>query len=201
MTSFETTSTFALTYDYLCPFARIAHEAVVDGIGEGRPWTVEFRPFSLSQSHIDEGSADVWDRPVGTDGTRGVLALEWSLAVRDEAPGQFLAFHRGLFTARHDHAADIGDLRVLGEVATGAGLDPAMVSEVVGSGQPRKRLAEEHTEAVERWAVFGVPTFIAGDEAVFVRLMERGRIDDIEQVLRMLDWSRLNEFKRTRLAH
>ena len=193
------TSTFALTYDYLCPFARIAHETVVDGLAEGQPWTVEFRPFSLSQVHIEEGSPDVWDRTAGEDGTSGVLALEWSLAVRDESPELFPAFHRAVFAARHDDAADIGDPQVLADVATGAGLDPAVISEIVASGLPRKRLAEEHTEAVVSWAVFGVPTFIVGDEAVFVRLMERGRIEDVEQVLQMLDWSQLNEFKRTRL--
>jgi hypothetical protein len=55
----------------------------------------------------------------------------------------------------------------------------------------------EHTEAVERWRVFGVPTFIEGDEAVFVRLMERGNVDDLEQVLALLQATRLNEFKRT----
>jgi hypothetical protein len=58
-------------------------------------------------------------------------------------------------------------------------------------------LIKEHTQAVERWHVFGVPTFIEGDQAVFVRIMERGRDDDVEQVLSLLDSTRLNEFKRT----
>jgi len=48
--------------------------------------------------------------------------------------------------------------------------------------------------------VWGVPTYIEGDEAVFVRFMERGRVDDLERTLDMLQWSRLNEFKRTRIA-
>ena len=67
-------------------------------------------------------------------------------------------------------------------------------------GRPLKTLAAEHLEAVERWAVFGVPTFIEGDEAVFVRFMERGRVDDLERALDLLPWDRLNEFKRTRTA-
>jgi hypothetical protein len=29
--------------------------------------------------------------------------------------------------------------------------------------------------------------------------MERGRVDDLERVLDLLPWSRLNEFKRTRI--
>ncbi len=58
----------------------------------------------------------------------------------------------------------------------------------------------EHTEAVERWAVFGVPTYIEGEEAVFVRFMERGRADDLLRALDLLEWTRLNEFKRTKIA-
>ena len=48
--------------------------------------------------------------------------------------------------------------------------------------------------------MFGVPTFIEGEEAVFIRFMERGRVDDLEHALELLQWSRLNEFKRTRIA-
>jgi hypothetical protein len=29
--------------------------------------------------------------------------------------------------------------------------------------------------------------------------MERGRIDDLERMVGLLDWARLNEFKRTRI--
>ena len=38
------------------------------------------------------------------------------------------------------------------------------------AGRPLKTLAAEHTEAVKRWAMFGVPTFVVGDRAVFVAL-------------------------------
>ena len=62
-----------------------------------------------------------------------------------------------------------------------------------------KTLAAEHTEAVDRWSVFGVPTYIEGEEAVFVRFMERGRVDDLERMLELLEFTRLNEFKRTRI--
>jgi len=51
--------------------------------------------------------------------------------------------------------------------------------------------------------VWGVPTFIIGDRAVFVRLMHRPDGDaalataTIERVLGLLDWPDLNEFKHT----
>ena len=47
--------------------------------------------------------------------------------------------------------------------------------------------------------MFGVPTFVVGDRAVFVRLMERDRPDDIDRVLDLFEFERLNEFKHTRI--
>lgn len=188
---------FALTYDYLCPFARVANETVVEALRDGASWEVTFVPFSLSEAHIGDGEPSVWDRSPDADGVRGVRALAWSLAVRDKYPDAFLDFHLGLFAARHDGAADVDAERTLFETAAAAGLEPDAVAAVVAGGGPSATLEKEHTEAVDRWSVFGVPTFLAGDEAVFVRLMERHLVDDVERVLDMLTWSNLNEFKRT----
>lgn len=188
---------FAITFDYLCPFARIGNEAVVEALDEGADWDVRYVPFSLAQAHVEEGDPDVWDRPVRAPGTRGVVALQWGIAVRDHFPQRFAAFHVGLFDARHTRAADVDHDAVLGEVAGLAGLDARAIAAVVAGGSALETLAAEHREAVERWSVFGVPTFIAGDEAVFVRLMERHNVADVRAVLDMLEWTRLNEFKRT----
>ena len=51
--------------------------------------------------------------------------------------------------------------------------------------------------AEEDHDVFGVPTFISGSDAVFVRFMERHNRTDLYRVLDMLSWTNLNEFKRT----
>lgn len=190
---------FEITYDYLCPFARIANEAVAEALEDGADWKVRFRPFSLAQSHVEAGAAAAWDRPPGSEMTRGVRALLWSLAVRDRFPEAFLDFHVRLFSARHDEAADVDDLDVLAGVARSVGIDPELVGKVVADGAPRETLAAEHEESVRRWAVFGVPTFIAADDAVFVRLMERHDRRGLERVLDLLHWPALNEFKRTRI--
>ena len=187
---------FAVTFDYLCPFARNANEAVLSGLERGEDWDVTFRPFSLAQAHTEEGETAVWERP---EGASGVRALLWGLATRDEFPEVFPLVHRSLFAARHDHGLDIGDESVLREAVAAAGGNPDAVAEVVASGRPGKVLASEHSEAVERWAVFGVPTFIVGEEAVFVRFMERDRVEDLRRVLELLTWTNLNEFKRTRV--
>lgn len=192
------TKEFAITYDYLCPFARIANETVVDALQEGAPWTVAFRPFSLHQNHRGSDELAVWDDPEGAEG-RGVRALLWSLAVRDGVPDRFADFHVRLFSARHDDGADLGSEAVLGAVAEASGVDAGAISDQVSAGTPMKALAAEHTSLVEDLGVFGVPTFIAGDEAVFVRLMDRHDRASLERVLDMISLTELNEFKRTRI--
>jgi hypothetical protein len=193
------TRSFAVTFDYRCPFARNAHEAVVTGLREGRDWDVRFLPFSLDQAHAEEGEVPVWDRPPLERGT-GTLALQWGIAIRDHFPDQFFDFHVGAFAARHDHALKLGHEDVLRDVANAAGLDVDAVAAEVDSGRPLKTLAEEHTEAVKNWNVFGVPTFIEGDVAVFIRFMERDRADDVDRALELLPWTRLNEYKHTSIA-
>lgn len=186
----------SVTFDYLCPFARNAHEAILDRTSSTGAPLPHIRPFSLAQVHLDEDEPDVWIAP---EGKSGVLALQWGIAVRDHLPEYFPKAHRALFAARHDLGQDIKQEAVVREAISSAGVDADEVAEIVASGDPLDVIAAEHTEAVERWGVFGVPTFIMGEEAVFIRFMERGRVDDLDRALGMLEWSQLNEFKRTRI--
>ena len=190
---------FELTFDYLCPFARNINDSVLEGVAAGESWEVRLRPFSLAQTKVDEGGVNVWDRPPGSDERYGVLALEWGLAVRDSWPERFPAFHIALFGARHDRGADIGDPATLADVATSIGVDAPAAADEVASGTPARTLGREHEELVSRWSVFGVPTLIVGEEAVFVRSMERHRPDEIARLLELIEWTNLNEFKRTRI--
>jgi hypothetical protein len=192
------TRRFGLTWDYLCPFARNVHEAVVAGIRDGRDWDVRFSAFSLDQVHLDEGETPVWERPLD-DAGRGVRALLWGIVVRDSFPEQFLDFHVGLYRARFDESQPINEEATMRAVATQVGVDAEAVAAEIASGGPAKTLEAEHTEAVERFAVFGVPTILDGDEAVFLRLMERGNVADLEQALGLVGDTRLNEFKRTKI--
>jgi hypothetical protein len=172
---------FAITHDYLCPFARNAAEVVVRALEAGPAVQVDYRAFSLSQVHLAEGEAPVWRK--GTEPRSGVLALQWGLAVRDELPERFPAAHLALFAARHDHGLDLGDPEVLAAAVASA--------------------AADHTWAVDSSRVFGVPTFVTDRRAVFVRLMDRPASPEaarstLERVLAMVeDWPDLNEFKAT----
>jgi predicted DsbA family dithiol-disulfide isomerase len=171
---------------------------VVTALRKGADLDVRFLAFSLDEAHAEEGQLPVWERAPGEWGT-GVLALLYGIAARDQFAEQFFDAHLELFAARFDRGQKLGHEEVLREAVGNAGLDPDTVAEEVWSGRPLKTLASEHTDSVDRWGVFGVPTFIEGDEAVFVRLMERNRTDDLDRMLELLAWSRLNEFKRTRI--
>jgi 2-hydroxychromene-2-carboxylate isomerase len=185
----------AVTFDYRCPFAYNGNAATIAATRGGADLDVRYVPFSLDQAHVEEGEPPVWERAPGAWGT-GVLALLYGIAVRDAFPDQFEDAHLALFAARHDKGLKLGHEDVLRDAVTSAGLDPDGVAEEVQSGRPLAALAAEHTEAVTRWGVWGVPTFIEGEEAAFVRFMERGRVDDLERMLELLSWTRFNEFKR-----
>ena len=192
---------FAVTHDYLCPFARNAAEVVVRALEADDSLEVGFRAFSLSQVHLEEDAPPVWQP--GTEPASGVLALQWGLAVRDELPERFPAVHLALFAARHDQGLDINDPEVLAGAVASAGIDPDEVAKLVASGGPAAALAADHTWAADGSRVFGVPTFVTDRRAVFVRLMGRpatptDALATLDRVLAMVeDWDDLNEFKAT----
>jgi hypothetical protein len=194
---------FAVTWDYRCPFARIGHEHILDGLEAGAPWDVTFVPFFLNQSHVAEGAPSAWEDPTQQP---DLLALAAGVVVRDRYPDQFLAVHRSLFTARHDEGGDLRDRDVVREALTRAGADADAVLAEVDAGWPAKQIRTEHEDMVGRLDVFGVPTFIVDDSAVFIRLMARPNGDGalavatIERVLGLItDHPEINEFKHTQL--
>jgi hypothetical protein len=195
---------FALTFDYRCPFARTVHEHVVLALQAGAPWDVSFLAFSLDQPHVEPGQPDAWDDPARLPGNHATLA---GISVRDSQPDLFLAVHHALFTARHEQRLDVRVLDAVLDVVAAAGADRELVAADIESGRPAKVLGAEHAGYVESHAVFGVPTFIVGDDAVFVRLMERPAGDaelartTIERVVGTITgWPELNEYKHTRIS-
>jgi hypothetical protein len=199
------TRRFAITFDYLCPFARNGNEHVIAGLRDGADWDVEFLPFSLAQGHVEPGQPDVWDLE-DPSATAGIAALQASLAVREHQPERFLDVHESLFAARHDRGEDLKDPAVIERALQAAGADVDTVREAVAGGEPLKALRTEHEAAVRDHEVWGVPTFIAGGRAVFVRLLDRPAGDAelarrrIEQVVDLVvDAAMLHEFKQTNL--
>ncbi len=164
------TPAFSVTWDYLCPFARNAHEHLVAALDDGAPWDVTFTPFSLMQAHVEEGGAPVWEQE---EKARGLLALEAGVVARDKFADRFLAAHRALFAARHDDGKDISDPDVVRGALESAGVPADEVFAEIEKGWPLATVRAEHEKSVSAHEVFGVPTFVVGDDAVFVRLMTR----------------------------
>jgi hypothetical protein len=199
------TRSFGLTFDYLCPFARNACEHVTSALRAGAGWDVRFLPYSLAQGHVEEGDVDVWDRDDPTRSS-GILALLAGLVVRDAFPEHFLDAHDAFFAARHDEGRDLKDPDVIRRTLAGVGVDEDAVFATIEDGRALKVLRDEHELGVREHSVWGVPTFIAGGRAVFVRVLDRpegnralatGRI---EQILDLVEGSpMLHEFKQTDL--
>lgn len=194
------TRPFALTFDYRCPWARIVHNYVIAGLKSGADWDVTFAPFSLGQVHVAEGETDIWRRP---DEDSGLLALQASIAVRDGQADRFLDVHHALFDHRHVAGGDLRRRDVLSEVLEPAGVDVDAVWTDVDSGHALATVEKEHTAYADSHTVWGVPTFVVGERAVFVRLHDIDSDDPaesismIERILDNIEWAQLNEFKHT----
>ena len=188
---------FTVSWDYRCPFARNAHEHLVTALKAGADWDVTFAPFSLTQSHVAEGEPSVWDTP---DKAPDLLALNAGVVVRDK----FLDAHEALFAARHDESGDIREAAVVRKALESVGVDVDAVFAELEQSWPDDEVRKTHEWEVGTHHMFGVPTFIVGDRAVFVRLMTRPKGDaerahsTIEHVVQLIDerpW--INEFKYT----
>lgn len=197
MTSFE------LTWDYRCPFARNVTDHLLTAIDAGAELDVTFRAFSLDQPHVAEGEPPVFDR---IEDFPGMLPNLAGIVVRDRQPERFLAVHRAIFEGRHARSLDTRRREVVADLLTGAGVDAGAVLAEVDDGWPVEVARKEHMSAVEDLEVFGVPTFIHGDRAVYVRLLDRADGDGakarrtVDRILDLLvGWPELNEFKATRV--
>ena len=193
--------TFAITYDYLCPFARNANGHVIAGLRAGADWHVDLIPFSLSQAKVDDPGEVRWDAPAALRRS-GVLALAVAELVRAEHPDRMLDVHIELFALRHERA---GDLRDPGDVAAALerGGVPSSLVDRAEEGIEPLRIA--HESMVER-QVWGVPTLLGSKRAVFVRLLDRAGDDPapsiarIERLVRLIeDEPMLHEFKQVDL--
>jgi DSBA-like thioredoxin domain len=197
-------TSFSVSFDYRCPFAKNIHLHLAAGLRAGAPWDVTFVPWTLSQVHRDEGDADVWDDPAKDE---QLLALAAGVSVRDHQPELFLAAHEALFRARHQESIRLATLGEIEEVLTPVGVDLNAVRADLASRRPHKVIGEAFHE-YERFEAFGVPTFVVADTATFVRYMVEPSDDaaaSITVIDSLLDLMarepELNEFKRTTIPY
>ena len=196
MTSFE------LSFDYRCPFAKNIHLHLLRALSGGADFDVEFVPWTMSQGYKSEGAPDVWDDP---NHDADLLALAASISVRDEQPEKFLAAHEALFRARHERAIRLVTFDEIEFVLDPVGVDMSRVRDDIMSRRPHKIIGESFSK-YQRFEAFGVPTFVVGGDAVFVRYMTPPDDDPatstalIESIVAMIATQpALNEFKHTRV--
>jgi predicted DsbA family dithiol-disulfide isomerase len=194
-------TSFSINWDYRCPFARNANEHVITALRSGEPLDVRFTAFSQSQSAVEEGGTAVWDDPDKRD---ELIAVAAGIVVRDQFPEQFYDAHLSLFAMRHDDGEDIRDEAIVRRALERVGVDADAVMKELDEGWPFEVFRSEHERSVDEQQVFGVPTFIAGAEVVFVRLMTRPGGDaklakaTVKQVLDLLvHHPEINEYKHT----
>ena len=196
---------FSLLYDYRCPFAKNLHLHLLAALAHGLEADVRFEPYTLSQGHVSPGDPDVWDDPAH-NGT--LLALEVSVAVRDQFAEQFLTLHGLFFEARHGEGIALTSREQIEPLLLKAGLEPGGVWAVVDSLGPKRHIAEAWTHYHQDLEVFGVPTFVVDDQdATFVRLMDgpdpsnpAASVAVIERLIDLITHHReINEFKHTQV--
>jgi hypothetical protein len=193
---------FQISYDYRCPFAKNLHLHVVTALRAGADFDVTFVPWTMSQGYKLPGAPDVWNDPKRDD---ELLALAVSTSIRDHQPAFFLDAHEALFRARHEGAVRLVTRREIDDVLRPVGVNLDLVFEDVDSRRPHKVIGESFME-FERLEAFGVPTFVVGNDATFVRYMEtpsanaEASITLIESLVNLMsNQSALNEFKHTRV--
>lgn len=181
------------------------HEHVVAALQAGAQWQVEFLPFSLTQTHVEEGFPPVWDDPSQQP---GLWAVSAALVIKELYPDDFYRAHLAFFSARHDEARNLSDKAVLLDVMKESGLDGESVFKEIDQGWPIDKFRIQHEESVETFQAFGVPTFFVGETATFVRIMTRpeGGYQNSEQIINailetIIEHPEVNEVKRTTIPN
>ena len=194
---------FAVSFDYRCPFANILHQHLITALRDGAAFDVEFVPWTLSQGHRLDGELDVWDDTAKFD---QLVALAAGVSVRDQQPERFLDAHGALFSARHGGGIRLATLDEVTQVLDAVGVNRDLLISDLESKRPFRVIGESYRR-FERYEAFGVPTVVVGESAVFIRYMNSPNGDDsastelIESFLTMIvEQPALNEFKHTRLS-
>ena len=162
----------------------------------GEKLQVDWRPFSLEQSNSKEGPEwKVWEQP------NGLLALRAGEAAKRQGTKVFDDFLIALMKARHEDRKELTDPEVIDEAARSAGLDLGQFKEDLVDPDLLQGIVKSHTQAVEEYGVFGVPTFIFPNGfSAFLKTYqppEEDAVEVFEAINKLMgSWNFIGELKR-----
>jgi 2-hydroxychromene-2-carboxylate isomerase len=179
--------TLEFFFDYASPYSYLACEQV-EALAERTGAELRWRPFLLGAVFKATGNVP----PISTANKAQYLAkdlLDWTrhlglpeFRMPENFPIQSLKanrlglvaiehgragpFSRATFRAAFAEGKDLGDVKVLAELARTAGLPPEAALARIEHPEIKDTLRRNTDEAVERGA-FGAPTFFVGSEMFF----------------------------------
>lgn len=121
---------------------------------------ITWKNFSLEQVNSKQGPEwKVWQQPDDYE-SRELPAVRAGEAARLQGKETFERFHLSLLKARHEERQSINQKEVLVELARKAELNIEKFEKAMKDRALLENLARDHTEAVEKYGVFGTPTFV-----------------------------------------
>ena len=160
-------------YDYLCPFASRLASWLLSLKKPDTPdmpdFDITWKTFSLEQNSSKKEGFKYWEHP--DQPSIGVRALAASKAVKTQGETVFLAFHKALFTARHEERKNIGKLPVLSDIAEKSGADARKMAADLNEKACWAAVGTDHEEGVARHNLFGVPSLVfSKGRPVYIKL-------------------------------
>jgi predicted DsbA family dithiol-disulfide isomerase len=150
-------------------------------------------------SNEDGSKSKAWEQP-DTD-TRGLLAFKVGISAMKQGDSLYDQFHINVLEAKHVAREDLGDLEVLMDCAKRSGLDMKQLQIDINDPSLIEFIGSSHTEAVTKYGVFGVPTFVfPNGNSAFLKLIypPKERAADIyKDLMKMMStWDNIGEIKR-----
>ena len=167
----------------------------------GEELDINWRGFLLEQANNkQEPGWKVWEQPEDYE-YRSLWALCAGEAAKKQGKEAFRKFHMALLRARHEDRVNIGDKKILMEVAGSVGLDLEKLRTDMEDPAVKGQVVADHLEAVESYGVFGTPTFVfPNGAAAFVKMLKppAGKATRVLEILSelMSDHIYIGEVKR-----
>jgi predicted DsbA family dithiol-disulfide isomerase len=136
---------------------------------------IHWKCFSLEQDHSTRGADfKLWDHPEVT--SRSLKAFQAAKCAQVQGNHLFDTFHMLLFEAFHREPKDTTCDSVLEDMARKATMDVEQFLEDLRSEKSRQLVGQDHSEAEEKYGVFGVPTLIIDKQRPF--FLKLGKLPD-----------------------